>query len=40
MVDMTSRCTLIVPDEKNGIQYAVDEAAIERMMVSREVLRK
>ncbi len=40
MVDVTSRCTLIVPDEKNAIHYVVDEAAIERMMVSREVIRK
>jgi len=40
MVDITPRCTLRVPDEHNGVQYTVDEAAIERMMVSREVLRR
>ncbi len=38
-VDVTDRCTLIVPDEENGIEYRPDEVAIERMMVSREVLR-
>lgn len=39
VVDITERCTLIVPDDSNGLRYAVDEAAIERMMVSREVIR-
>jgi len=39
LVAITERCTLVVPDEQNGITYAVDEAAIERMMVSREILR-
>jgi O-succinylbenzoate synthase len=38
-VDITSRCTLIVPDETNGVRYEADEKAIERMMVSREVIR-
>lgn len=38
-VEITDRCTLLVPDEANGIRYAVDEKAIERMMVSREVIR-
>ena len=39
MVDITGRCTLVVPDEGNGIRHAVDEAAIDRMTVSREVIR-
>lgn len=38
-VDITPRCTLIVPDEKNGVRYEVDERALERMMASREVIR-
>lgn len=39
VVDITPRCTLIVPDEENGVSYQVDEKAIERMMVSREVIK-
>lgn len=31
MVDITPRCTIIVPDETNGIRYEVDEKAIDRM---------
>lgn len=31
MVDITSRCTIPVPDEDNGIEYEVDEKAIDRM---------
>ena len=38
-VNITSRCTLIVPDEQNGIHYEADEKAIDKMMVSREVLK-
>lgn len=39
VVDITPRCTLIVPDETNGVSYEVDEKALERMMVSREVIK-
>lgn len=38
-VEITKDCTLIVPDETNGLTYAVDEAMIEKMMVSRVILR-
>ena len=38
-VNITSRCTLIVPDEQNGIHYEADEKAIDKMMVSREVFK-
>lgn len=38
-VDITKDCTLIVPDEINGLTYEVDEAMIEKMMVSREVIK-
>ncbi len=31
MVDITSRCTILVPDEENSIDYKVDEKAIDRM---------
>jgi O-succinylbenzoate synthase len=37
-VNITDRCTLIVPDETNGVRYEVDEKAMERMMVGREVI--
>lgn len=39
VVDITPRCTLVVPDETNGVSYEVDEKALERMMVSREVIK-
>ena len=39
VVNITSRCTLIVPDDTNGIHYEVDEKAIDRLMVSREVIK-
>lgn len=39
VVNITDRCTIIVPDETNGISYDVDEKAIDRMMVSREVMK-
>ncbi|MDU2063606.1 MAG: o-succinylbenzoate synthase [Sporomusaceae bacterium] len=39
VVDITPRCTLIVPDETNDIRYAVNETAIEKFMISREVIR-
>lgn len=38
-VDITPRCTIVVPDETNGVEYAGDEKAIERMMVSHEILK-
>ncbi|WP_432403285.1 o-succinylbenzoate synthase [Wukongibacter sp. M2B1] len=36
-VNITKNCTLIVPDEKNGVNYMIDEKAIEKMMVSHDV---
>lgn len=39
VVDITERCTLVVPDETNGVRYEVDEKAIDRMMVSRDVIK-
>ena len=39
VVEITPDCTLIVPDDGNGLSYAVDEAALERLMVGREVIR-
>lgn len=38
-VNITENCTIIVPDEKNGINYIVDEKAIDKMMVSRDVFK-
>ena len=38
-VNITPNCTVIVPDETNGVHYEVDEKAIDRLMVSREVIR-
>ena len=38
-VNITDRCTLIVPDETNGVKYEVDEQAMERMLVGREVIK-
>ncbi len=38
-VNITPRCTVIVPDETNGVRYEVDEKAIDRLMVSREVIK-
>ena len=38
-VNITKQCTLIVPDEQNGVRYEVNEKAIDKMMVSREVLK-
>lgn len=31
MVDITDRCTIVVPDEENGIRYDVDEKQIDKM---------
>ena len=31
MADITDRCTIIVPDEENGIRYDVDEKQIDKM---------
>lgn len=36
-VDVTDRCTIIVPDENNGVRYEVDEAALAR--ITREKIR-
>ncbi len=30
-IDVTERCTIIVPDESNGVRYQVDDAAIDRI---------
>ena len=38
-VNITERCTLVVPDETNGVSYTVDEKAIDRLMVSRDVFK-
>lgn len=38
-VNITERCTLIVPDETNGVSYTVDEKAIDRLMVSRDIFK-
>ena len=38
-VDITDRCTIIVPDETNGIKYAVDEKAIDDMMVAHWIFK-
>ena len=34
MVDITDRCTIIVPDETNGVKYEVDEETIDAMSVA------
>lgn len=39
VVNITEKCTIVVPDESNGVCYQVDEKAIDRMMVSREIFR-
>lgn len=39
LVEITPRCTMIVPDEKNGLRYEVDTEAIDQMMVAREVIK-
>jgi o-succinylbenzoate synthase len=39
VVDITKDCTIVVPDEVNGIQYKVDEKALDRMMVGRTVFK-
>lgn len=38
-VTITPSCTLVVPDDTNGVRYEVDEKAIDRMMVSRDVIK-
>lgn len=38
-VNITKDCTIIVPDETNGITYEVDEAMLERLMVSRDIIK-
>lgn len=39
MVDITDRCTIVVPDEDNGIEYRVDEAAVDRMTAGHWIYR-
>jgi o-succinylbenzoate synthase len=39
VVNVTKDCTLIVPDENNDIRYEVDEQALDRLMVSRDVFK-
>jgi len=39
IVNITERCTLVVPDETNGVSYTVDEKAIDKLMVSRDVFK-
>ena len=39
MVDITDRCTIIVPDEINGIKYDVDEKAIDAMTVAHWIMK-
>lgn len=38
-VKLTSHGTIVVPDEINGIRYEVDEAALDRLLAGREVLK-
>lgn len=38
-VNITENCTIVVPDEENGVSYTVDEKAIDKMMVSRDVFK-
>lgn len=39
VVQITPACTLVVPDEVNSLDYAVNEAALDEMMVGREVFK-
>lgn len=39
MVDITDRCTIIVPDEENGIHYDIDEAQIDKMKVGHWIFK-
>lgn len=39
MVDITDRCTIIVPDETNGIRYEVNEKAIDAMTVAHWIFK-
>lgn len=39
MVDITDRCTIVVPDEENGVEYRVDEKAVDRMTASHWIYR-
>ena len=38
-VDITPRCTIVVPDETNGVKYEVDEKAIDRMAVNHWIFK-
>lgn len=37
-VDVTERCTIVVPDETNGVEYKIDDAAIARITKEAFVL--
>ena len=39
MVKITDRCTIVVPDEHNGVKYEVDTHAIDRMMVAHWIFK-
>lgn len=39
VVAVTKDCTLIVPDDTNGVRYTVDEQALDRLMTGRIVLK-
>lgn len=38
-VNITKDCTIIVPDDTNGVKYEVDEKQIEKMMVAHEIFK-
>lgn len=38
-VDITPRCTIVVPSEENGIVYAVDEKAVDAMAVNHWIFK-
>jgi len=39
MVKITDKCTIVVPDETNGVKYEVDTAAIDRMMANHWIFK-
>ena len=38
-VDITPQCTIVVPDETNGVMYEVDEKAIDKMTVNHWIFK-
>ena len=38
-VEITDRCTIIVPDENNGVVYKIDEEAINRMAINHWIFK-